>query len=79
MILNIPSLLWFYVMFPLVGVLAAWLFFVFHRRRQRRNLHKTHACPSCGKEIRVKNEVVFIRCPHCGVKLELDELVKFKI
>jgi hypothetical protein len=74
MTLSIPALLWCYVTLFLAVVFGAWLAFILHRQKCRQGWHKVHACPHCGKKIRVKGEMIFTRCPHCDAKLRLDEL-----
>jgi len=74
--LEISSFFWLYIALFLAVIFGAWLSFAWRCRKIRQGAHRAYACPSCEEKIRVKNEVVFVRCPHCGARVAVSELLE---
>ncbi|MDR1191162.1 MAG: hypothetical protein LBK60_05770 [Verrucomicrobiales bacterium] len=73
--LDFTTALWLYVTLPLIITISAWLLFAWHKHRQRRDAHRTYPCPHCGLPLRPRHEIISMRCPGCGARINLSTLI----
>ncbi len=60
-----------YVLVFLAGVLAAWLIVLWSRYRQSTRNRDKIDCRICGKSVPLDGQILHVRCPSCGARIEV--------
>ncbi|MFH1067698.1 MAG: hypothetical protein V1746_07335 [bacterium] len=67
---SLVALFSLYLLVFLAAILAAWIIFLWQRRRSAARARHFFICAVCGKKIRLEPPLTRVRCPRCGARRE---------